>query len=101
MTSIKYSIYLLAMATFANAILNAERHIYGTLDASEYDRPSSEIDANIMRMVQKMTLPEKIGQMTQMDQEVVMHKNGTLNRAAVRNYAENYFVGSYLNQISK
>ncbi|KAI8375547.1 glycoside hydrolase superfamily [Blakeslea trispora] len=100
MTSIKYSIYLLAMATFANAILNAERHIYGTLDASEYDRPSSEIDANIMRMVQKMTLPEKIGQMTQMDQEVVMHKNGTLNRAAVRNYAENYFVGSYLNQIS-
>ncbi|KAI8377184.1 glycoside hydrolase family 3 domain protein [Choanephora cucurbitarum] len=47
-----------------------------------------------------MTLPEKIGQMTQLDQELVMHKNGTLNRAAVRYYAKNYFVGSYLNQLA-
>ena len=99
--SIKNSICLLAMATISNALLNADRHIYGTLDASEYDRPSSEIDPSVMRMVQKMTLPEKIGQMTQLDQELVMHKNGTLNRAAVRYYAENYFVGSYLNQLAK
>lgn len=37
--------------------------------------------------------------MTQLDQSLVMLLGGTLNTTAVEYYAQNYYVGSYLNQL--
>ncbi|KAF7729053.1 hypothetical protein EC973_005085 [Apophysomyces ossiformis] len=52
-------------------------------------------------MVSRMSLKEKIGQMTQLNQDLVLTPNGQLNRTAVEYYASKYFVGSYLNQLSR
>ena len=74
---------------------------YGTLKPEEYDRPGDEIDADIQEMVSRMTLEEKIGQMTQIDQSLILGEDGVLNKTAVEYYAKNYFVGSYLNQMAR
>lgn len=73
---------------------------YGTLRAEEYDRPT-DFDADIVDMVSRMTLEEKIGQMTQINQDLVLNADGSLNETAARYYAENYYVGSYLNQLAQ
>ena len=74
---------------------------YGTLKPEEYDRPGDEIDADIQEMVSRMTLEEKIGQMTQIDQSLILGEDGVLNKTAVEYYAQNYYVGSYLNQLAR
>ncbi|KAI9488005.1 glycoside hydrolase superfamily [Zychaea mexicana] len=74
---------------------------YGTLEAEEYDRPSDQLDADVQEMVSRMTLEEKIGQMTQINQDLVLGEDGVLNRTAVEHYAQNYYVGSYLNQLAR
>ena len=74
---------------------------YGTLEPEEYDRPGDEIDADIQEMVSRMTLEEKIGQMTQLDQSLILGEDGVLNKTAVEYYAKNYYVGSYLNQLAR
>ncbi|KAI8145512.1 glycoside hydrolase superfamily [Fennellomyces sp. T-0311] len=74
---------------------------YGSLSPEEYDRPADEIDADIQEMVSRMTLEEKIGQMTQINQDLVLGADGVLNRTAVEYYAQNYYVGSYLNQLAR
>ncbi|KAI8340076.1 glycoside hydrolase superfamily [Chlamydoabsidia padenii] len=71
---------------------------YGTMEAHEYDRPGA-IDDDIQDMVKKMTLSEKIGQMTQLNEDLILTKEGILNTTAVEYYARNYHVGSYLNQL--
>jgi beta-glucosidase len=48
-----------------------------------------------------MSIPEKIGQMTQLNQDLIFTKDGVLNTTAVAYYAKNYHVGSYLNQLSR
>ncbi|KAI8081783.1 glycoside hydrolase family 3 domain protein [Halteromyces radiatus] len=73
--------------------------MYGELEESEYDRPG-EIDDDIKIMVRLMTIREKIGQMTQLNQDLILTKDGELNTTAVEYYAKNYHVGSYLNQLS-
>jgi hypothetical protein len=104
MLSIKQSAYLtllVYLGSYATALpTNENRHRYGRLDASQYDRPSAIIDADILDMVDKMTIAEKIGQMTQINQDLVLGKDGVLNRTAVEYYAKNYYVGSYLNQLA-
>ncbi|KAG0178858.1 hypothetical protein DFQ29_002893 [Apophysomyces sp. BC1021] len=67
--------------------------------ALTFDRPG-DIDADIKDMVSHMTLEEKIGQMTQLNQDLVLTPDGQLNRTAVEYYASNYYIGSYLNQLS-
>ncbi|KAG1083536.1 hypothetical protein G6F42_022180 [Rhizopus arrhizus] len=79
---------------------NTEHHTYGTLSNEEYDRPGITIDEDIMDMVNQMSVEEKIGQMTQINQDLVLGKDGVLNRTAVEYYAKNYYVGSYLNQLA-
>ncbi|KAI9270550.1 glycoside hydrolase superfamily [Phascolomyces articulosus] len=74
---------------------------YGTLKPEEYDRPSDQIDADIQEMVSRMTIEEKIGQMTQINQDLILGEDGVLNKTAVEYYAKNYFVGSYLNQLAR
>ncbi|KAI8994547.1 glycoside hydrolase family 3 protein [Pilobolus umbonatus] len=64
-----------------------------------YDKPTP-IDGVIISMLERMTLPEKIGQMTQLNQDMILLPDGTLNRTAVEHYAKNYHVGSYLNQLA-
>ncbi|KAI8082506.1 glycoside hydrolase superfamily [Gilbertella persicaria] len=81
-------------------MLNTGHHRYGMLGTEEYDKPGSTIDSDIIDMLNQMTLAEKIGQMTQMDQELILQKDGSLNRTAVEYYAKNYYVGSYLNQLA-
>ncbi|KAI8367532.1 glycoside hydrolase superfamily [Radiomyces spectabilis] len=93
---------LLVLATMITSVLGNVIHTnhYGSLQDSQYDRPG-EIEPAIKSMVSRMTLPEKIGQMTQINQDLVLLPDGTLNRTAVEYYANNYFVGSYLNQLSR
>lgn len=103
MLSIRQSIYLVllfSLGSCAARATNTEHHIYGTLSNEEYDRPGITIDEDIMAMVNQMSVEEKIGQMTQINQDLVLGKDGVLNRTAVEYYAKNYYVGSYLNQLA-
>ncbi|KAI7902882.1 glycoside hydrolase superfamily [Cokeromyces recurvatus] len=79
---------------------NEDRHRYGDLNPEEYDKPGSLIDADILEMLKLMTPDEKIGQMIQLNQDVIFLQDGTLNHTAVKYYAETFYVGSYLNQLS-
>jgi beta-glucosidase len=105
MLSIRQSVYLTLLFYIGSCVkafsTNENHHQYGRLDSSEYDRPSATIDADVLDMVHKMTIAEKIGQMTQLNQDLVLGKDGVLNRTAVEYYAKNYYVGSYLNQLAK
>lgn len=92
---------LLPLALASTAKLLNNNHKYGTLSFDEYDRPGVAIDQDILDMVDKMTIQEKIGQMTQINQDLVMGKDGILNRTAVEHYAKNYYIGSYLNQLAR
>lgn len=85
---------------FMAGIATASSLGYGTLEEHEYDRPGP-IDADIREMVNKMTLFEKVGQMTQLNQDLIFTKDGQLNTSAVAYYAKNYHVGSYLNQLAR
>lgn len=96
MAFIKQSVLLCLFGL--NALMQAQE--YGTLRPEEYDRPGA-IDPDIKEMVSRMTLPEKIGQMTQLDQAMVLQPDGTLNKTAVEYYAQKYYVGSYLNQLAR
>lgn len=98
-----YSIAVVVSALSHQAMVAsaAEELGYGTLLPEEYDRPGDEIDADIKDMVSKMTLEEKIGQMTQLNQDLVLGADGVLNETAVEYYAQNYYVGSYLNQLAR
>ncbi|KAL1933386.1 hypothetical protein VTP01DRAFT_7476 [Rhizomucor pusillus] len=96
MAFIKQSVLLCLLGL--NALMQAQE--YGTLRPEEYDRPGA-IDPDIKEMVSRMTLPEKIGQMTQLDQAMVLQPDGTLNKTAVEYYAQKYYVGSYLNQLAR
>lgn len=101
MISITKSILLLVtFCSCTTAFLN-EHYDYGTLKYDEYDRPGATIDQDILDMISKMTVEEKIGQMTQINQDLVLGLDGKLNRTAVEHYAEKYFVGSYLNQLAR
>jgi beta-glucosidase len=104
MISISKSILLLSLFSLASAstakLLN-DNHQYGTLSFDDYDRPGTTIDEDILEMTNKMTIEEKIGQMTQINQDLVLNKNGKLNRTAVEHYAKNYYIGSYLNQLAR
>ncbi|KAI9253271.1 beta-glucosidase-related glycosidase [Helicostylum pulchrum] len=99
MISITKSILILSLVSYVTAILN-DHHTYGTLEYNEYDRPEP-IDLDILDMIDKMTVEEKIGQMTQINQDLVLNADGRLNRTAVEYYAKNYYVGSYLNQLAR
>lgn len=99
MISITKSILLVSLFSYASALLN-DHHAYGTLNYDEYDRPGT-IDQDIYDMLSQMTVEEKIGQMTQINQDLVLGTDGKLNRTAVENYAQNYYVGSYLNQLAR
>lgn len=99
MISITKSILIVSLISYVTAILN-DHHAYGTLEYSEYDRPEP-IDPDILDMIDKMTVEEKIGQMTQINQDLVLSADGKLNRTAVEHYAKNYYVGSYLNQLAR
>lgn len=96
-----YSIAVVVSALSHQAMVAAEELGYGTLLPEEYDRPGDEIDSDIKDMVSKMTLEEKIGQMTQLNQDLVLGADGVLNETAVEYYAQNYYVGSYLNQLAR
>lgn len=104
MISIRQSVCLTLLFYLGSSAVafstNENRHRYGRLDFSQYDRPSTTIDADVLDMVDKMTIPEKIGQMTQLNQDLVLGKDGVLNRTAVEYYANNYYIGSYLNQLA-
>lgn len=100
MISITKSILLVTLFSYATALLN-EQHAYGTLNYDEYDRPGATIDQDILDMMSQMTVEEKIGQMTQINQDLVLGTDGKLNRTAVEHYAKNYYVGSYLNQLAR
>ncbi|KAI8640046.1 glycoside hydrolase superfamily [Parasitella parasitica] len=103
MLSIRQSIYLVLLFSLSSCTAlatNTEHHKYGTLSNKEYDRPGFTIDDDIIYMIGKMSVEEKIGQMTQINQDLVLGKNGKLNRTAVEHYAKNYYVGSYLNQLA-
>jgi beta-glucosidase len=89
-----------SIVLFMAGIVTATSLGYGTLEEHEYDRPGS-IDTDIREMVNKMTLSEKVGQMTQLNQDLIFTKEGQLNASAVAYYAKNYHVGSYLNQLAK
>lgn len=104
MLSISKSIIVVLFASAcvaSNVILNADLHQYGTLKPEEYDRPSAVMDDDILDMVSRMTTEEKVGQMTQVNQDLVLLKDGTLNKTAVEYYAKTYYVGSYLNQLAR
>ncbi|KAI7879929.1 glycoside hydrolase [Lichtheimia hyalospora FSU 10163] len=97
-----YSIAVVVSALSHQAMVAAAEELgYGTLLPEEYDRPGDEVDADIKDMVSKMTLEEKIGQMTQLNQDLVLGADGVLNETAVEYYAQNYYVGSYLNQLAR
>ncbi|KAL9540572.1 hypothetical protein MBANPS3_009605 [Mucor bainieri] len=103
MLSIRQSVYLVLLFSLGSCTAlatNTEHHIYGTLSNEEYDRPGVTIDDDITAMVGQMSIEEKIGQMTQINQDLVLGKDGVLNRTAVEYYAKNYYVGSYLNQLA-
>lgn len=103
MLSIRQSVYLVLLFSLGSCTAlatNTEHHSYGTLSNEEYDRPGATIDDDIMAMVGQMSVEEKIGQMTQINQDLVLGKDGVLNRTAVEYYAKNYYVGSYLNQLA-
>lgn len=101
MNSISKSIALLTLASCISAALLNEQHSYGTLKYEEYDRPGTTIDEDVLNMVSKMTTAEKIGQMTQINQDLVLKADGQLNHTAVEYYAKNYYIGSYLNQLAR
>ena len=101
MISISKSILLLSLISLSTATFLNENHGYGTLDYDEYDRPNSFFDKDVLDMVQKMTVEEKIGQMTQINQDLVLNADGKLNVTAVAHYAQKYYVGSYLNQMAR
>lgn len=100
MISITKSILLVSLFAYTTTALLNDQHSYGTLDYEEYDRPGP-IDSDILDMIHQMTVEEKIGQMTQINQDLVLGTDGKLNRTAVENYAQNYYVGSYLNQLAR
>ncbi|CAO3642130.1 unnamed protein product [Mucor hiemalis] len=100
MNSITKSIVLLTLASCISAAILNEQHPYGTLKYEEYDRPGVTIDEDILDMVSKMTTAEKVGQMTQINQDLILNADGNLNRTAVEHYAKNYYIGSYLNQLA-
>lgn len=101
MNSISKSIALLTLASCISAALLNEQHPYGTLKYEEYDRPGATFDEDVLNMVNKMTTAEKVGQMTQINQDLVLKADGQLNRTAVQYYAKNYYIGSYLNQLAR
>ncbi|KAI9323595.1 glycoside hydrolase superfamily [Dichotomocladium elegans] len=100
--SIAFSIALVLSTLSHRATAAAVGNLgYGILQPDEYDRPNAMVDPDIQEMVSRMTLEEKIGQMTQLNQDLVLGKDGVLNKTAVEFYANNYYVGSYLNQLGR
>lgn len=101
MISISKSILLLTLVSYVSATFLNDNHEYGDMKYDEYDRPGATVDEDILSMVKKMTVEEKIGQMTQINQDLVLSPDGKLNRTAVKMYAQKYYVGSYLNQLAR
>ncbi|KAJ2337189.1 hypothetical protein GGI00_000399 [Coemansia sp. RSA 2681] len=54
------------------------------------------IDSDVMRMVRRLSLKEKIGQMTQIEVGQIIDCNGELNRTAVEYWIDEWKVGSFL-----
>jgi beta-glucosidase len=94
------SIWSCILLLLANQACANTTYKYGSFDYSEYDRPGP-IDNDVKGMVKQMTLQEKIGQMTQLNEDLILNKDGTLNKTAVEHYASNYYIGSYLNQLAR
>ncbi|RUP51755.1 hypothetical protein BC936DRAFT_146244 [Jimgerdemannia flammicorona] len=51
-------------------------------------------------MLKKMTIKEKIGQMTQINQNLFQLADGTINTTMIEWLQKEYFIGSYLNNLS-
>ncbi|RUS20544.1 hypothetical protein BC937DRAFT_94979 [Endogone sp. FLAS-F59071] len=68
--------------------------------ATHFDSPNAKIDKDITIMLKKMSLKEKIGQMTQLNQDQIQMPDGTFNWTQVEYLAKNYYIGSYLNNMN-
>lgn len=67
---------------------------------THFDAPNAKIDKDIAHMLRKMTLREKVGQMTQLNQDQIQLPDGTFNWTKVEYLAKNYNIGSYLNNMN-
>ncbi|OZJ04515.1 hypothetical protein BZG36_02248 [Bifiguratus adelaidae] len=65
-----------------------------------FDAPSKNLDADVKTMVKKMSLKQKIGQMSQLNEDKILLPDGTVNVTAVEYYAKTYYIGSYLNNMA-
>lgn len=71
---------------------------------AQHKKPASDIDKKVDALLAKMTLDEKIGQMTQVTLDVVLQTNNgkaiqpeTIDADKIKNAIEKYHVGSILN----
>ncbi|KAJ2822778.1 hypothetical protein IWW50_004069 [Coemansia erecta] len=69
---------------------------YAFRGQSEITSGPGSIDREIRHMVRKLTVAEKIGQMTQIQVGLVIDCNGYLNETAVEEWIDKWKVGSFL-----
>ncbi|KAJ2029829.1 hypothetical protein GGI09_002483 [Coemansia sp. S100] len=62
----------------------------------QYAVGPGSIDSDVMHMVRRLSLKEKVGQMTQIEVGQLIDCNGELNRTAVKYWIDEWKVGSFL-----
>ena len=67
-------------------------------ESNSQDSPTSEINTKVSELVSKMTLEEKVGQMTQLDYKVIQKEgSGDIDSEKLKKAIQTYGVGSILN----
>ncbi|KAJ2000510.1 hypothetical protein GGI04_004122, partial [Coemansia thaxteri] len=65
-------------------------------EAPQYPVGPDEIDPDVMHTVRRLSVEEKVGQMTQIEVGQLIDCNGELNRTAVEYWIDKWKVGSFL-----
>ena len=91
------TVAIAALAGSASAKFNNYIPAVGYGQGVHFDAPTATLDPDVQKILKKMTLKEKIGQMSQLNEDKILLPDGTVNKTAAQYYAKNYFIGSYLN----